>query len=194
MCIAFSPDSHLVAFGCSDCTVKTIDIRAGKVLCSDLNGNPHNTSLVSYSVNGLLIVAGSYSNLYVLDAYTLALKSILDLGKDTCWFNVFLKNRDQVFCVANSGTIRIWDLLTGCFEEFHLCSKLKTAYLCYSEFSSIVAIVERSGSAYFWDVKSKTRLTKCKLSTDSFSSCCFSPTSNRLTVVSDKVIEYSYEM
>jgi WD40 repeat protein len=113
--VSLSPDGTRVASGSDDMTVRVWDVVSSRQLHC-LRGHESTINAVTYSPDGLRIVSGA-------DDCTIRVWNACTGTQEVClrghtgWVNCVGFSPDGLWIVSGSGTIRVWDALSG--EPLH---------------------------------------------------------------------------
>ena len=113
-CIAWSPDSKVLASGSDDKLIRLWDITSGRCLPSLLIGHHNYVYSLAFSPKGNMLVSGSYDEaVFLWDVRTARLMRSLPAHSDPVSGVDFVRDGTLIVSCSSDGLIRIWDTATG---------------------------------------------------------------------------------
>ncbi|KUM93648.1 hypothetical protein AQI88_24840 [Streptomyces cellostaticus] len=148
--VAFSSDSHTLATGSSDGTVRVWDTATGTTR-TRLTGLSGEVNSVAFSPDGNTIATGSSYSAWLWDAATGKPRTPLTGHTNTVFSVAFSPDGHTVATASADGTARLWDANTG-KPRTQLTGHTDTVFsVAFSPDGHTVATASADGTARLWD-------------------------------------------
>ncbi|MFY7802769.1 MAG: protein kinase domain-containing protein [Limnoraphis robusta] len=183
--VAFSPNSHILASGSDDKTIKLWDISTRREIVT-LRGHSSVSLSVAFSPDGKILASGSNDNLIKLWDVSTRMQIVTLIGNPYCVNSVaFNQDSDILASGSDDKTIRLWNVKTQTEITTLKGHSRWVSSVVFSWNGRMLASGSSDNTIKLWDVKTQTEITTLKGHSNWIRSVAFSPDGRMLASGSD---------